>query len=168
MIPYTRTPQPEIISKEVLAELNCARFFETAKKQHAADNLTVMLTPGYLADTKFVPSMAPRVVTDADRPMSDFGARGPTHYTIQLTYTVNGLDPYQKLYRSEFLMQTLEIIDRLYDSAVSKSILEDLETTRGTLSKLYTFEELWGKTDIKEQVDNLSQGDLFVQDQTEN
>lgn len=139
-----------IITRGVAEHTECEALYVSTSQRLGTYHVTITLQPGTIIGGTFVPSITKAV--NLPRTAQKISSFIPLDYNaaslmIEVWYGVGGFDPNERLTRREFVVQTLDIWERMLsqlsdhreeDKQASKEVINAMEALKST----YTISEL--------------------------
>jgi hypothetical protein len=149
IVPIVKTMPPMSLDRIGALRVNCEHLYIALIKQVGTQDVDIEVQPGITRNGEWIPYGSIRVPREPIILANLFSDRYlECKVLVRYTYGLSGLDPNEKLTRLEFVMQTLDIWDRLYTGAQRQSFKAQSETeTQMTaameiLKSTYSFQEL--------------------------
>ena len=140
---YSRIQQPFLVSKQEADQIDGLALIKNAQEKTDSRDVMIVVQPGIYSDSKFIPMGASRRVPTIAEPLSNlFGSC--VFATVQVIAHYNSLEPQQLMTREEFLMTTLDLLERQAQRIkdLNKNLHAEILTTCSILSSVYGLDEL--------------------------
>jgi hypothetical protein len=149
IVPITKTMTPILVFRETADKLDCEELYLGMVRRVGTQDVDIEVLPGV---TNLDGSWTTYASLRVPRSPVKLGSLFSDRYTeckviVRYTHGASGLDPNEKLTRQEFIMQTLDIWERLYTGTQyhhkKQSDTEtQITTAMEVLKSTYSFQEL--------------------------
>jgi hypothetical protein len=144
------------ITREDIEKINCAAFYAKAEERLHTSDITICIA-GRALDLNMAVKGKVILVPNVDRPLSDFCETEWDDFCICIQYTQDGYLPTDTLTRAEFIMQTLDIWEHMYERTrtVNPKMAEEIQIASSYLRGTYKVEELMNIGSTANEIDTI-------------
>lgn len=138
-------PSPSFIDRHNADAITCETMHKFLMKRTDGRNIKVLIQGGSMDGKKFHPSGSPIAMPSNSQMLSELFKGDTCKIYVQTDITLTGLDSTEMMTRRGFVMQTLDIWERLLARATAPHLAqhrEDLVTAMEALKSTYSLEEL--------------------------
>lgn len=143
LFPIEKQLQPVILDKATALTINTGKLYELTMNRLGTPHVRITIQMGRTASDKLFLVVGPVIVLPREpKPLTDYftgSIYSECQLVVQYAYDSGGFDPEEKLTRRDFIMQTLDIWERMlyrldYSFLKNEEVIVAMEVLKGTYS----------------------------------